>query len=170
MRDLVRHIIRRDLQAARRELEHYEDERDIWRTPPGITNSAGTLALHLAGNLRFLIGAQLGDSGYVRDRNAEFARRDVPRAELIAGLEQAEADVDAALESVEDARLDGDYPLAIGGSRLAAAEFLVHLVDHLGYHVGQIDYHRRLVTGDGRGVSALSIAALGSARPDSDPS
>src|SRR2546428_10628478 len=76
-------ILRRDLGALRREIEAYADERDIWRVAPGISNCAGTLALHLAGNIQLFVGAVLGGTGYVRDRDAEFARRDVPRAELL---------------------------------------------------------------------------------------
>src|SRR5437764_673264 len=87
-------ILVRDLRALRREVEAFADERDLWRVPPGIGNSAGTLALHLAGNIRHYIGAVLGGTGYVRDRDAEFALRDVPRTDLLA-------DIDAALVAVE---------------------------------------------------------------------
>src|SRR3989442_9068567 len=87
-------ILRRDLGALRREIEAYADDRDLWRVAPGISNCAGTLALHLAGNIQFFIGAVLGGTGYVRDRDAEFARRDIPRAELLR-------EIDAALAAVE---------------------------------------------------------------------
>src|SRR2546428_12899647 len=82
-------ILRRDLGALRREIEAYADERDIWRVAPGISNCAGTLALHLAGNIQCFVGAVLGGTGYVRDRDAEFARRDVPRAELLRDIDAA---------------------------------------------------------------------------------
>src|SRR3989442_15671856 len=82
-------ILRRDLGALRREIEAYADERDIWRVAPGISNCAGTLALHLGGNIQFFVGAVLAGTGYVRDRDAEFARRDVPRAELLRGNDAA---------------------------------------------------------------------------------
>src|SRR3989442_6853389 len=82
-------ILRRDLGALRREIEAYADERDIWRVAPGISNCAGTLALHLAGNIQCFVGAVLAGTGYVRDRDAEFARRDVPRGELLRGKDAA---------------------------------------------------------------------------------
>ena len=82
-------VLTRDLKALRRELEAYDDERGLWAMPKGVSNSAGTLAMHLAGNLRAFIGAQLGGTGYVRDRDAEFNRRDVPRSELLAQLGEA---------------------------------------------------------------------------------
>ena len=82
-------IFERDLRALRREVEAYPDERDLWAQVPGVSNVAGTLVLHLAGNLQYYIGAVLGGSGYVRDRPAEFARRDVARSELLREIEAA---------------------------------------------------------------------------------
>ena len=90
-------ILDRDLGTLRREVEAYPDERGLWQEVPGISNVAGTLALHLAGNLQHYIGARLGRTGYVRDRAAEFARRDVPRSELLSQIEAARAAVKAAL-------------------------------------------------------------------------
>ena len=85
-------ILDRDLRTLRRELEAYPDETRLWQAVPGMPNTAGTLALHLVGNLRFFIGGTLGDTGYVRDRPAEFARRDVPRRDLIEEIETARAE------------------------------------------------------------------------------
>ncbi len=92
-------ILDRDLRGLRRELEAYPDERQIWQPVPGLPNTAGTLALHLAGNLQHYVGARWGGTGYVRNRAAEFARRDVPRAELLAEIDRARAAVKAALAS-----------------------------------------------------------------------
>jgi len=157
-------VLARDLATLRRELEAYADERAIWATPPGAPNAAGTLALHLAGNLRHYLGAVLGGDGYVRDRDAEFARRDVPRAELLADIAEAEAAVHRALAALPDARLAEEFPQPVGERRVRIADYLVHLTVHLAYHLGQVDYHRRLVTGDGRGVGAVSPRELASAR------
>jgi uncharacterized damage-inducible protein DinB len=157
-------IMDRDLGALRRELEAYADERQIWQKVPGMPNSAGTLALHLAGNLQHYIGACWGGTGYVRDRDAEFARRGVPRAELVAEIERARAAVAAGLARVDAGALDADYPETIAQSRIRTGEYLVHLSTHMAYHLGQVDYHRRVVTGNGEGVGALRPAELGSAR------
>jgi uncharacterized damage-inducible protein DinB len=158
-------ILDRDLRTLRREVEAYADERDLWRTAPGTPNVAGTLVLHLAGNLQHYIGACLGGSGYVRDRAAEFARRDVPRAELIREIEAARAAVTTALAGLTEKRLAGDFPEPIADRRVATGEYLVHLATHFAYHLGQIDYHRRLVTGNRDGVGAMRPAELSSARP-----
>ncbi len=146
----VRTMLQRDLASFRQELEAYPDEALIWATPPGIANSAGTLALHAAGNLQHFIGARLGGTGYVRDRAAEFARHDVPRAELIAGLAQASGAVGTTLDGLDSAVLATEHPDSFtGGKRVTVGVLLVHLATHLTYHLGQVDYHRRLVTGAG---------------------
>lgn len=157
-------VIVRDLRALRREVEAFSDERDLWRVPPGVANPTGTLALHLAGNIQHYVGAVLGKTGYVRDRAAEFARRDVPRAEILAQIDAAVASVERGLAALGDADLDTDYPEPVGGHTVTAGEWLVHLVAHLGYHLGQVDYHRRLVTGKGETVGTMAIPELRSAR------
>lgn len=157
-------IMDRDLRGLRRELEAYADERQIWQEVPGMPNSAGTLALHIAGNLQYYIGTRLGGTGYVRDRDAEFARRGVPRVELVAEVERARAAVAAGLARIEAEALDADYPETIAQSRIRTGEYLVHLSAHLAYHLGQLDFHRRVVTGNREGVEALRPVELRSAR------
>jgi len=161
-------IVDRDLRAVGRELEAYPDERQIWQMVPGMPNSAGTLALHAAGNLQHYIGAQLGRTGYVRDRPAEFARRDVPRAELLEELETARSVLASVLARLRDEELPKQFPEVVGGVQVDTEEYLVHLLVHLAYHLGQIDAHRRVVTGDARGVGAVRQTELGSARPAAD--
>ncbi len=161
----LKRVILRDLNSLRDELRAYVDEADLWARPAGIPNSGGTLMLHLAGNLRHFIGAQLGASGYVRDRDAEFAGQPVPRAELDDRIAQAIAAVERTLASLPDDALDAEYPLVVGGVRIPAGLFLTHLATHLAYHLGQVDYHRRAVTADASGVGAQSIPALISVRP-----
>lgn len=161
-------IFDRDLRTLAREVQAYADERDLWRMPPGVPNSAGTLVLHLAGNVQHYIGAVFGGTGYRRDRTAEFAERDVPRTELLRRVEAARAAVQAAAARAGDTPVAGDFAEPVGGVRVEAGEYLVHLLTHFAYHLGQLDYHRRMVTGDGRGVDAMRAAELGSARPVAD--
>ena len=157
-------VIVRDVNAVRRELEAYPDEASVWALPPGIANSGGTLALHIAGNLQHFFGAVLGGSGYKRDRAAEFAKRDVPRSGIIVELEAAIVAVGLGVSKVTAARLAEDYPEVVGGHRVVTGEWLIHLVAHTGYHLGQIDYHRRLVTKHGATVGTVAIAELVTAR------
>ena len=157
-------ILDRDLRALRRQLEAYPDERAIWRAVPGLPNSAGTLALHLAGNLQHYIGARWAATGYVRDRDAEFAWRDVPLRELLAEVERARTAVAAGLARVTPDELAQAYPEPIARSRIRTGDYLVHLCTHFAYHLGQLDAHRRVVTGKADGVGALRLDELGSAR------
>lgn len=158
--EALRRVFLRDLAALGREIESYEREPDIWACPPGVANSAGTLALHLAGNLRHFIGAQLGGTGYVRDREAEFRDRNIPRAALLAHAADAAAQVDRTLRGLDPARLAEPYPLEVGGVRPDTGTFLLHLAAHFAYHLGQIDYHRRLVTGSAQTVGAQAVPEL----------
>jgi uncharacterized damage-inducible protein DinB len=158
--DALRRILLRDLAALRREIEAYERESDLWTSPPGVSNTAGTLALHLAGNLRHFVGAQLGGTGYVRDREAEFQDRGVPRAVLLERIADAVDEVDRSLRALPASRLAEPYPLEVSGVRLNTGTFLLHLATHFAYHLGQFDYHRRLVTGAAQGVGAQSIPEL----------
>jgi hypothetical protein len=159
-------LLDRDLRTLRRELEAYPDERQIWQVIPGLANTGGTLALHLAGSLQHYVGARWGGTGYVRNRDAEFARRGVSRAELIAEIERARAAVAAGLDAIRPEEIDAEYPELIGGCRVRTGDFLVHTAVHLAYHLGQVDSHRRVATGNGEGVGAVRPAELGSAREE----
>ena len=161
----VRTVLRRDLGTLRRELDLYTDDAGPWREVPGLANCGGTLALHLAGNLRHFVGARLGTSGYVRDRAAEFAERDVPRAKLIALVDAATHEVDVALSTLDHRRLMAEFPDVVAGVRVTTGDLLLHLVAHFTYHLGQLNAHRRVVSGDAVSVGALSIPALASAHP-----
>ena len=159
----IHHIMVRELRGMKNELLAYQDERDIWRSVPGLPNTAGTIALHVAGNLQHFVGAQLGKSGYVRDRDAEFGRREVSVAEIVDELDKTIAALDATFARLEEKAMDRPFPQEIAGVRPTVGEFLVHLVAHLAYHLGQIDYHRRCITGDATTAGVLSPRDLKSA-------
>jgi uncharacterized damage-inducible protein DinB len=161
-------ILDRDLQALGREVMAYPDDDAIWQLPEGAPNSAGTLVLHLAGNVQHFLGARLGGTAFVRDRPAEFSARGLPRAALLSHIEAARGAVRAAAKRLEDDAAGQDFPDVVGGVRVTVGEFLVHLVSHFAYHLGQLDYHRRLVTRDSRGVDVLRVTELASARPVPD--
>lgn len=160
LRETVRTVLLRELAALRRSIESYPDEASLWRRPGHVPNAAGTLALHLAGNLQHYVGAVLGQTGYVRDRDAEFARRDVPRDELLAEIDAAAAAVERGLAQCGDEALAAPYPEPMAGRTVATSVYLIHLASHLAYHLGQVDYHRRTVTHSGAGVGALAVERL----------
>ena len=158
-------ILTRELRSLRRELEAYENEADIWRLAPPIANSAGTLALHLVGNLRYYVGARFGGTGYVRDREAEFRDRGIPLSQLLMRIDTAIREVEDALSRVTDAQLAARFPEPVAKLHLNSRDFLIHLAVHAGYHLGQVDYHRRLLTGSAATVGALLPTELRSATP-----
>lgn len=160
----IERFLRRELRSLRRELESYPDERLIWALPAGLPNSAGTLALHLAGNLQHYIGALLGGSGYVRNRDQEFAARDVPRAEILEQIAAADAAIRSTLPGLRDEQLSQPFPEPIRDHVLETGEMLIQLAVHLGYHLGQVSYHRRVVTGNSEGVGALSPVEIVTSR------
>jgi uncharacterized damage-inducible protein DinB len=157
---VVQAVVLRELAAVRRTVEAYPDDASLWAERPGFPNAGGTLVLHLAGNLQHYLGAVLGQSGYRRDRDAEFSRRDVGRTELLGEIEAARQAIERGMAAVSDDALAAPYPEQIAGRTVATGDFLVHLATHLAYHLGQLDYHRRVVTGDRRSIAAIAIAEL----------
>jgi len=161
---MIAGVLARDLRALHREIESYASDADVWKTLPGIQNCAGTLALHLAGNLQHFVGAVLGGDGYVRDRDAEFNSRNVPRAEILRQIDRALGVVEGVLPSLPAPKLLEAYPAAPGGLTLSTGDFLLHLATHLAYHLGQLDYHRRVATGGPAIAGMLSPGELSSAK------
>ena len=156
----LRLVLLRDLRSLDDQVAAYPDDESLFKVAPGISNSGGNLALHLVGNLRHFFGAVLGGSGYVRDRPAEFETRGLSRESIRRQVQETINDVDAALAKVGSDMLASEYPLPIGDKPVRTAEFLVHLAVHLTYHLGQIDYHRRLLTDDPKMVENVSIRPL----------
>lgn len=157
-------IIDRELHSLAAQLEALPQEADLWHVEPGISNPVGVLAAHLLGNLQYYIGNLYGGTGYIRDRPAEFARRDRTRAEALAEVAHTRMVVRRALEAMPASRLTEPVPEVVNGLTYDTADFLVHLVSHLAYHLGQIDYARRLLT-QGGSVRAVPMAELKTARP-----
>jgi uncharacterized damage-inducible protein DinB len=135
----------RDLEKLKTEITSFKDEKKIWETSGDIKNSAGNLCLHLCGNLQHFIGAVLGNSGYVRNRDAEFSKKNVPIRELVAEIELTTKVVETTLKGLKEEDIQKTYPINVLGYEMTTEYFLIHLTTHLNYHLGQINYHRRLL-------------------------
>ena len=146
----------RDLKRLLQEVQAFPDQGALWAKPDGIANSAGNLTLHLEGNLRHYIGHQLGNTSYVRDRASEFSSTGYSIEELAARIEGLPDLIADVVSSLSSEALDGVYPELVLNASLSTRMFLLHLLGHLNYHLGQIDYVRRIVT---RGT-AVSFASL----------
>jgi uncharacterized damage-inducible protein DinB len=127
------------------ELSQYKQEVNLWRIEKNISNSAGNLALHLAGNLNTYIGKEIGHTTYVRNRELEFSQKDIPRQQLIERLSDTMLVVRQSLTGLTDEQLQAEYPVQVFSEPTSTAHLLVHLTTHLSYHLGQINYHRRLI-------------------------
>ena len=156
----VRRLLLREVATFRREVELFPDDESLWKTVPGVTNSAGNLALHIAGNLRHFVGAVLGKTGYVRDREAEFATRSGTREMVVKALDAALADVDTTLASLDDAAMAAPYTSGPKGVEVTTQRWLIHLATHAAFHLGQAGYLRRIITGNDATAYTVSVKVL----------
>ena len=145
LKQTLKTLYRRDLEKLKKEIDAYQNEGKIWITEKDIPNSAGNLCLHLIGNLNAFIGAEIGKTGYIRHRELEFSQKYMPRGELLKKIDETIIVVDTALETLTDAQFNEEYPLLVFAEKMSTGYFLVHLTTHLAYHLGQINYHRRLL-------------------------
>ncbi|MEI9921812.1 MAG: DinB family protein [Bacteroidota bacterium] len=137
-------ILLRDLDKLQKEIEQYPDEASVWVIKAGIKNSAGTLVLHLCGNLQHYIGVGLGKSDYKRDRDKEFSARNVSREDLVKEIAKTKDAVKTTFEKVSPDILETEYPYPVFEYAMTVQHFMIHLAAHFGYHLGQVNYHRRL--------------------------
>ncbi len=143
--DILKKLFKRDLTKLKNELVAYQDEANIWKVDKNIINCGGNLCLHLVGNLNHFIGTTLGKTDYVRQRDLEFSLKNVPRATLIQQVEETIEMVEKILNQLTAADLTKDYPIIEFKEKMSTGFFLVHLTTHLTYHLGQVNYHRRLL-------------------------
>ncbi len=141
----IQEVMLRDLDKLAEEISLYPTEESVWKTAEGITNPGGNLCLHLCGNLQHFIGAIIGKNGYKRNRDAEFSTRNVPKSSLLSEIEKAKAAISNSLPKMTEGQMEETYPLEVFGRQMTTGYFLIHLSAHLGYHLGQVNYHRRLV-------------------------
>ena len=143
--ETLQSLFTRDLEKLRSEITLYQQEDNIWKIEKGIANSAGNLCLHLIGNLNAHIGNVLGKTGYIRNRDAEFSLKNIPREELLTKIDETIAVVKTAIGNISEDDLANEYPVLVFDNITSVEYMLVHLATHLSYHLGQINYHRRLI-------------------------
>ena len=145
LKQTLKSLYRRDLEKLKQEISAYQKEANLWRVEKNITNSAGNLCLHLIGNLNAYIGAEIGKTVYIRNRELEFSTESIPKSELLQMVDDTIIVIEMAIDSLTDAQFDEDYPLIVFEDKMTTGYFLVHLATHLTYHLGQVNYHRRLL-------------------------
>jgi uncharacterized damage-inducible protein DinB len=158
--DDLRCLLVRELEGFRREIALFPSDELLWRGAPGVTNPAGNLALHVAGNLQHFVGASLGGTRYARNRDAEFSTRSGTRAQVDLELQAAIVAVTTTLAGLDDADLQRPMPDAPNAMVTRTGMFLLHLVAHTAFHLGQAGYLRRLLTGDATSADPVPLHAL----------
>lgn len=143
--ETLQSLFTKDLNKLRSEIELYKNEENIWKMEGQIANSAGNLCLHLVGNLNTYIGKEIGKTGYVRNRELEFSLKNVLREELIKKIDGANRVINVTLAEVDEKTLANEYPVLVFDKKTSTGYFMMHLATHLSYHLGQINYHRRLI-------------------------
>jgi uncharacterized damage-inducible protein DinB len=138
-------IFERDLTNVSEELNLYKDDASLWELRDGFPVTGGNLCLHIAGNLQHFIGTVLGDTGYVRNKNAEFSAKNIPRQKLLELISDTKTVVRDTLEQITKKELEGLYPQQVLDEPVSTEYFLIHLLTHLNYHFGQINLHRKMV-------------------------
>jgi hypothetical protein len=144
MENYLSELFERDLLKLRDEINNFKNEENIWRVADGVTNPAGTLVLHLLGNLNYTVGTLIGGTGYVRNRDEEFSLKGVPREKLVADIESTIEVVKTSLTGISQSRLAEIYPLEFWGQK-SAAFYLTGFFGHFSYHLGQVNYLRRIL-------------------------
>ena len=143
--ETLQKIFKRDLEKLKQEIASYRNESNLWKVDKSIANSSGNLCLHLVGNLNAYIGAEIGKTGYVRNRDLEFSLKNIPQAQLVKMIEDTVVVVEDGLSKLNENDLEREYPLLVFKEKTSTGYFLIHLAAHLGYHLGQVNYHRRLL-------------------------
>ncbi|WP_276371369.1 DinB family protein [Chryseolinea sp. H1M3-3] len=141
----VLEILNRDLNKVIQEIESYKNENHIWSLAGNIGNTGGNLALHIAGAINHFIGAVLGRNGYVRERDKEFSEKNITRDEILSKVKSAIETIHQVLPVISLEILEDEFPEKPGGKSMTTGFFMIHLVSHINYHLGQINYHRRLL-------------------------
>jgi len=145
MIETLKIIFNRDLNRLKSEIELYNNENDVWKIQEEITNSAGNLCLHLVGNLNTYIGNVFLKTDYVRNRELEFSLKDIPKSDLIQKIEETITVVNDSLDMISEEELKTDFSLLVLEENMSTEFMLIHFTTHLAYHLGQINYHRRLL-------------------------
>jgi hypothetical protein len=135
----------RDIRKLIEEVNLFRNEEDLWRTRGLVKNSGGNLVLHIAGGLNHLIGATLAKTGYVRDREQEFIGKGVLRKDLVAQLEDLIPMINKTVASLTPEQMEAEYPIFFDKPKTSVSYVLMQLLLHLNYHLGQVNYLRRIL-------------------------
>ena len=145
--EALKELYNRDLHKLKIEIELYQSDTTLWKIENSIKNSGGNLCLHLIGNLKTYIGNGLAQIGYIRQREFEFSGKFVAREDLQKEIDETIEVVNQGLDTLTDEQLAENFPMIVWEKETGMAFTIIHLHAHLNYHLGQINYHRRMLEG-----------------------
>lgn len=120
-------LLTRDLNRLKKEITLYGDEKKQWYIEENISNSGDDLCLHLIGNVNTYIGAQFGESGYIRNREAEFSLTGISREGLIEKIEETKTVIIKTLDNITEDQLQAECPELVFLEKISTEYLLVHL-------------------------------------------
>ena len=141
-------LFSRDLTRLGRQIDAFPDDETLWKTLPGVLNPAGNLALHIEGNLLEFVGRQLGKLPYKRNRELEFSLKGMSRHEIGTRIAELRQSIPAVIHDLSAEQMEMQYPEVVLEVATTTGQFLIHLYGHLNWHLGQIDYLRRILIAD----------------------
>lgn len=138
-------LFQRDIDKLIEEINLFKKEKNIWKIKGTVKNTAGNLTLHLLGNLNHFIGRTLGHTDYIRRREDEFSIKGIPREKLVTDLILLKETIKNSLEKISIEDMKKEFPLKIKEEVLTVELMLIFLLNHFNYHLGQVNYLRRLI-------------------------
>ncbi len=145
LNSVLANFYERDLRKLIEEVNLFRNEGDLWRTNGSVKNSSGNLVLHIIGGLNYLIGATLAQTGYLRDRDQEFIKKGVERKDLVGQLEELIGMINKKVNALTQEQMEGEYPIFFDKPKTSTSYVLQQLLLHLNYHLGQVNYLRRIL-------------------------
>ncbi|MEE9364759.1 MAG: DUF1572 family protein [Cellulophaga sp.] len=144
-KEVLKELFHRDLEKLKQEIKLYKDETTLWKTENSIKNSGGNLCLHIIGNLKTYIGNGLSQIGYQRHRELEFSAKNIDRIKIYKEIDETIHIVNYGIDKLNEEQFNGDFPMVIWEKETGMVFTLIHLHSHLNYHLGQINYLRRIL-------------------------
>ena len=144
LNNTIANFYERDIRKLIEEVNLFRNEEDLWRTRGSVKNSAGNLVLHIVGGLNHRIGVILAQTAYVRDRDQEFISKGVERKDLVVQLEALIPMINKTLDALTLEDMEAEYPIFFDYPNATTSYVLLQLLLHLNYHLGQVNYLRRI--------------------------
>lgn len=136
----------REIERLKTEITAFEADELLWKQPDAQIPAAGNTCLFIAGTLQHFIGNMIGDSGYIRNKEAEMKARNLSRERLIEEVDNTKRVVVDTLEQVTKADLQKVFPTKEFEEDVTTEYYLIHLLKNLSFHIGQIAILRSLVS------------------------